>query len=57
MLTFIFTYREMEANSFGVVWTVLFVLLGQNILELICFGFVCFFGFNLFREYANATPL
>ena len=47
----------MHSNSFGVVWAVLLVLLGQNILELMCFIFIVVNTYKLFSEYNHAGEL
>ena len=46
----------MGTNSFGVVWTILLILVGQNILEIMCYLFMVFFTYNLLREYEAAFP-
>ena len=56
LITLIFTFSEMNTNSFGVVWTVLLVLVGQNILEIMCYLFVLFFTYNLLKEFEAAAP-
>ena len=57
IVTLIVTIHEMHNNTFGVVWTVLLILLGQNILEIMCFIYIVFFTYRLFSEYNHALSL
>ena len=49
--TLFVTLHEMNTKAFGVVWIVLLAMVGQTILEMICFIFVIVFANRLFTEY------
>jgi hypothetical protein len=55
IITLIFTIKEMHQHLFGVVWSILLLMVGQNILEIMCFIYMVFFTNRLFKEF-NAIP-